>query len=180
MKWAPAPWKSSDFAPRRISFLEKLCYTTNIMVNFVQFCQLEFAIALSASPQTSLRRKPSPKALPHKALGGQDYYLPFPVRGRKRLAVSSDRRWCGNYYLPFPVRGRKLGTFVANCRLQYYYLPFPVRGRKRIYKCRFCPCRFQLLFTFPRKGTETPSHEPGVSIQLDYYLPFPVRGRKPL
>ena len=133
MKWAPAPWKSSDFAPRRISFLEKLCYTTNIMVNFVQFCQLEFAIALSASPQTSLRRKPSPKALPHKALGGQDYYLPFPVR-----------------------------------------------GRKRIYKCRFCPCRFQLLFTFPRKGTETPSHEPGVSIQLDYYLPFPVRGRKPL
>ena len=83
MKWAPAPWKSSDFAPRRISFLEKLCYTTNIMVNFVQFCQLEFAIALSASPQTSLRRKPSPKALPHKALGGQDYYLPFPVRGRK-------------------------------------------------------------------------------------------------
>ena len=83
MKWAPVPWKSSDFAPRGISFPEKLCYTTDITVKFLPFCQLGFVSAIPAPPQTSLRRKPSPKALPYKALGGQDYYLHFPVRGRK-------------------------------------------------------------------------------------------------
>ena len=84
MKWAPVPWKSSDFAPRGISFPEKLCYTTDITVKFLPFCQLGFVSAIPAPPQTSLRRKPSPKALPHKALGGQDHYLHFPVRGRKQ------------------------------------------------------------------------------------------------
>ena len=83
MKWAPVPWKSSDFAPRGISFPEKLCYTTHITVKFLPFCQLGFVSAIPAPPKTSLRRKPSPKALPHKALGGQDHYLYFPVRGRK-------------------------------------------------------------------------------------------------
>lgn len=83
MKWAPVPWKSSDFAPRGISFPEKLCYTTDITVKFLPFCQFGFVSAIPAPPQTSLRRKPSPKALPHKALGGQDHYLYFPVRGRK-------------------------------------------------------------------------------------------------
>lgn len=85
MKWAPVPWKSSDFAPRGISFPEKLCYTTDITVKFLPFCQFGFVSAIPAPPQTSLRRKPSPKALPHKALGGQDHYLHFPVRGRKPL-----------------------------------------------------------------------------------------------
>ena len=83
MKWVPVPWKSSDFAPRGISFPEKLCYTTDITVKFLPFCQFGFVSAIPAPPQTSLRRKPSPKALPHKALGGQDYYLHFPARGRK-------------------------------------------------------------------------------------------------
>ena len=109
MKWAPVPWKSSDFAPRGISFPEKLCYTTDITVKFLPFCQFGFVSAIPAPPQTSLRRKPSPKALPYKALGGQDHYLHFPVRGRKRNDV-------------FTVR-------TNNTRS---------------------------LFTFPRKGTETP------------------------
>ena len=87
MKWAPVPWKSSDFAPRGISFPEKLCYTTDITVKFLPFCQFGFVSAIPAPPQTSLRRKPSPKALPYKALGGQDHYLHFPVRGRKRNTV---------------------------------------------------------------------------------------------
>ena len=106
MKWAPVPWKSSDFAPRGISFPEKLCYTTDITVKFLPFCQLGFVSAIPAPPQTSLRRKPSPKALPHKALGGQDHYLHFPVRGRK-LVTRYNRRKEGNYYLHFPARGRK-------------------------------------------------------------------------
>ena len=83
MKWAPVPWKSSDFAPRGISFPEKLCYTTDITVKFLPFCQFGFVSAIPAPPQTSLRRNPSPKALSRKALGGQDHYLHFPVRGRK-------------------------------------------------------------------------------------------------
>lgn len=85
MKWAPVPWKSSDFAPLGISSPEKLCYTTHITVKFLPFCQLGFVSAIPAPPQTSLRRKPSPKALPYKALGGQDHYLHFPVRGQKGI-----------------------------------------------------------------------------------------------
>ena len=88
MKWAPVPWKSSDFAPRGISFPEKLCYTTDITVKFLPFCQFGFVSAIPAPPQTSLRRNPSPKALSRKALGGQDHYLHFPVRGRKQLSGS--------------------------------------------------------------------------------------------
>ena len=106
MKWAPVPWKSSDFAPRGISFPEKLCYTTDITVKFLPFCQLGFVSAIPAPPQTSLRRKPSPKALPHKALGGQDHYLHFPVRGRKHVRPALWSRGC-YHYLHFPVRGRK-------------------------------------------------------------------------
>ena len=94
MKWAPVPWKSSDFAPRGISFPEKLCYTTDITVKFLPFCQFGFVSAIPAPPQTSLRRKPSPKALPYKALGGQDHYLHFPVRGRKH---------CDTYALVLPA-----------------------------------------------------------------------------
>ena len=107
MKWAPVPWKSSDFAPRGISFPEKLCYTTDITVKFLPFCQPGFVSAIPAPPQTSLRRKPSPKALPHKALGGQDHYLHFPVRGRKLLTKDKHGQKGKNHYLHFPVRGRK-------------------------------------------------------------------------
>lgn len=92
MKWAPVPWKSSDFAPRGISFPEKLCYTTDITVKFLPFCQLGFVSAIPAPPQTSLRRKPSPKALPYKALGGQDHYLHFPVRGRKHIIFDPNEK----------------------------------------------------------------------------------------
>ena len=107
MKWAPVPWKSSDFAPRGISFPEKLCYTTHITVKFLPFCQLGFVSAIPAPPKTSLRRKPSPKALPHKALGGQDHYLYFPVRGRKHTSGQPYGLGAVNHYLYFPVRGRK-------------------------------------------------------------------------
>ena len=131
MKWAPVPWKSSDFAPRGISFPEKLCYTTDITVKFLPFCQPGFVSAIPAPPQTSLRRKPSPKALPHKALGGHDHYLHFPVRGRKRVFtyLQSD---VVDHYLHFPVRGRKPCNSVPADRVHvHYYLHFPVRGRKR-------------------------------------------------
>ena len=102
MKWAPVPWKSSDFAPRGISFPEKLCYTTDITVKFLPFCQPGFVSAIPAPPQTSLRRKPSPKALPHKVLGGQDHYLHFPVRGRK-LCVA----------VHVPTRPRRIIIYIS-------------------------------------------------------------------
>ena len=132
MKWAPVPWKSSDFAPRGISFPEKLCYTTDITVKFLPFCQLGFVSAIPAPPQTSLRRKPLPKALPHKALGGQDHYLHFPVRGRKLDAGPHvNRATVDHHYLHFPVRGRKLYNNTHNMHIRWnHYLHFPVRGRK--------------------------------------------------
>ena len=132
MKWAPVPWKSSDFAPRGISFPEKLCYTTDITVKFLPFCQFGFVSAIPAPPQTSLRRNPSPKALSRKALGGQDHYLHFPVRGRK-------------HYTPFFD-----STLLIN-----HYLHFPVRGRKQIDLAHLPDVQHKSLFTFPRKGTET-------------------------
>ena len=133
MKWAPVPWKSSDFAPRGISFPEKLCYTTDITVKFLPFCQFGFVSAIPAPPQTSLRRKPSPKALPHKALGGQDHYLHFPVRGRKPFADSD----------------------AFSSSKTDHYLHFPVRGRKQSIKEAGLYALSESLFTFPRKGTET-------------------------
>ena len=131
MKWVPVPWKSSDFAPRGISFPEKLCYTTDITVKFLPFCQFGFVSAIPAPPQTSLRRKPSPKALPYKALGGQDHYLHFPVRGRKPNLSELERLVLFDHYLHFPVRGRKLqDKAYYQSYLFYHYLHFPVRGRK--------------------------------------------------
>ena len=158
MKWAPVPWKSSDFAPRGISFPEKLCYTTDITVKFLPFCQLGFVSAIPAPPQTSLRRKPSPKALPHKALGGQDHYLHFPVRGRKLgFCVVQRLQFVNNHYLHFPVRGRKLdaGPHVNRATVDHHYLHFPVRGRK--------------LY----------NNTHNMHIRWNHYLHFPVRGRKP-
>ena len=131
MKWAPVPWKSSDFAPRGISFPEKLCYTTDITVKFLPFCQLGFVSAIPAPPQTSLRRKPSPKALPYKALGGQDHYLHFPVRGRKLFHKKT-----------FPTL--KISLFT-----------FPRKGTETLQYICGCQGTLPSLFTFPRKGTET-------------------------
>ena len=61
-----------------------------------------------------------------------------------------------NHYLHFPARGRKLlgQGFKIPSALGHYYLHFLARGRK------FGTGDFQqnhhlLLFTFPRKGTET-------------------------
>lgn len=105
MKWVPVPWKSSDFAPRGISFPEKLCYTTDITVKFLPFCQFGFVSAIPAPPQTSLRRKPSPKALPYKALGGQDHYLHFPVRGRKPTLGSANGLLTASSLFAFPRKG---------------------------------------------------------------------------
>lgn len=133
MKWAPVPWKSSDFAPRGISFPEKLCYTTDITVKFLPFCQFGFVSAIPAPPQTSLRRKPSPKALPHKALGGQDHYLHFPVRGRKQLTRPAQPPHSTRllFTFPLPARGRKRVHTAADASFQfYYYLHFSARGRK--------------------------------------------------
>ena len=154
MKWAPVPWKSSDFAPRGISFPEKLCYTTDITVKFLPFCQLGFVSAIPAPPQTSLRRKPLPKALPHKALGGQDHYLHFPVRGRKLYNNTHNMHIRWNHYLHFPVRGRKPVQADGNHALDDYYLHFPVRGRKLVDASADVHGHTS-LFTFPRKGTET-------------------------
>lgn len=134
MKWAPVPWKSSDFAPRGISFPEKLCYTTDITVKFLPFCQPGFVSAIPAPPQTSLRRKPSPKALPHKVLGGQDHYLHFPVRGRKPGGTMFVVQILLLLLTFPPARGRKLHlqshqfVQVAN----HDYLPSPARGREDI------------------------------------------------
>ena len=132
MKWAPVPWKSSDFAPRGISFPEKLCYTTDITVKFLPFCQFGFVSAIPAPPQTSLRRKPSLKALPHKALGGQDHYLHFPVRGRKLLLIIPFVLLICLSLFTFPRKGTEtLANFilVVHC-LYHHYLHFPARGRK--------------------------------------------------
>lgn len=130
MKWAPVPWKSSDFAPRGISFPEKLCYTTDITVKFLPFCQFGFVSAIPAPPQTSLRRKPSPKALPYKALGGQDHYLHFPVRGRKRAG------------------------FDLLHSVHRLLLTFPRKGTETRQYCRLSSDDHGVsLFTFPRKGT---------------------------
>ena len=156
MKWAPVPWKSSDFAPRGISFPEKLCYTTDITVKFLPFCQFGFVSTIPAPPQTSLRRKPSPKALPYKTLGGQDHYLHFPVRGRKHHAA--------------------LTICIAK---PYHYLHFPVRGRKLLLIIPFVLLICLSLFTFPRKGTETLANFILVVHCLyHHYLHFPARGRK--
>ena len=105
MKWAPVPWKSSDFAPRGISFPEKLCYTTDITVKFLPFCQFGFVSAIPAPPQTSLRRKPSPKALPHKALGGQELLLTFPRKGTETDRGEAIRQAVMKLLLTFPRKG---------------------------------------------------------------------------
>ena len=111
----------------------------------------------SCAPQTSLRRKPSPKALPHKALGGQDHYLHFPVRGRKLKSIGHMGRTCIYHYLHVPVRGRKPDPSPCFVRtVDDHYLHFPVRGRKL--------------------GAALPS----IHFQQDHYLHFPVRGRKRL
>ena len=97
------------------------------------------------------------------------------------MVLFSCRLGVSHYYLPFPVRGRKLFFWEFFFALPDfdYYLPFPVRGRKRdtCWQCRLSLA--WLLFTFPRKGTETVHAVLNSRSTQDYYLPFPVRGRKP-
>ena len=148
MKWAPVPWKSSDFAPRGISFPEKLCYTTHITVKFLPFCQLGFVSAIPAPPQTSLRRKPSPKALPHKALGGQDYYLHFPARGRKRQTQVPVETFTEGLLLTFPRKGTetRCAGYTAPVRLRIITYISP-QGDGNLWS-RGCYCRYDWIITY--------------------------------
>ena len=108
MKWAPVPWKSSDFAPRGISFPEKLCYTTHITVKFLPFCQLGFVSAIPAPPQNQFAPQTLSQSLTTQGFGRAGSLFIFPRKGTETF-LSFSLTACGlfDHYLYFPVRGRK-------------------------------------------------------------------------